>query len=110
MRRIPLALLLLVACGSGIGGAGDCTELFQATIAAVNELPDSHTDEFSAEWEELTHDVEARAQDLVGPAPIEIRAMSEAVICTEAMTAAHLPMIELLNEIADGLREDRTSP
>lgn len=43
MRRFAVALLLVAACGSPVGGAGNCMELLEATIAAVNELPDADT-------------------------------------------------------------------
>lgn len=113
MRRL-LPLLLIVACGNPISGAGNCTELLEATQAAAAELPDGsfpglHGDErvaalddYYAEWEALEVKVEAKAQEMIGPA-VERGAELEALFCAEAMEAARSPVAQVFENVAGQL-------
>lgn len=114
MRRIWLALLLVMACGDPISGAGNCTELLEATQAAAAELPDGsfpglHGDErvaalddFYAQWEALEVTVEAKAKEMIGPA-VERGAELEAMFCAEALEAARPPIAQVFENVAGQL-------
>lgn len=109
MRRL-IPLLLIVACGNPISGASNCTELYQATLEAVADLPDSNIaalpddeqeaalDAFYAASDELTAKVAARADELVGPA-IERGADTEAALCLQAVDETYV-VAEVFDTVA----------